>query len=291
MFLGLGISAGFLVTLHAQENNGYKTNDFTVQFGAVFSGTYEAQLQDLRKLAAESTLLQRDFSTFKRTGYNFNNNTFFSAGLGFVQKKKENSYAINPVYRVGFSYLKQNIIAGEFSEELRFAQDTLRSANSNVVVYLDSVRWKNYQAVFGNEQMRLELAVQFRTNPKLRWSFYTGAALSLGYAINTFTTITYLESNGVSAKQGNANLIPGSNYSNFSSDLERETIQGKNAFSASVSLPLGVDFRIGKKRELWQKAHLLFELRPALNFQQVSGFKNITNTMAINTFGFKYDVF
>jgi hypothetical protein len=38
----------------------------------------------------------------------------------------------------------------------------------------------------------------------------------------------------------------------------------KKKFACAAYVPLGVDFRIGKKRAFWKRTHLFYELRPSV---------------------------
>jgi len=50
---------------------------------------------------------------------------------------------------------------------------------------------------------------------------------------------------------------------------------------------LGIDFRIGKKREFWKRTHLFYELRPGINVTSIPELRPITNASVQHGIGLR----
>ncbi|HPS71758.1 MAG TPA: hypothetical protein PLM70_05865 [Bacteroidales bacterium] len=76
-------------------------------------------------------------------------------------------------------------------------------------------------------------------------------------------------------------------YDNYDGTSESEMINNNNNFGFSAYIPLGVDFRIGKKRDFWKRIHLFYELRPNINVTYIPNLRSITNTSINHGIGCK----
>jgi hypothetical protein len=133
---------------------------------------------------------------------------------------------------------------------------------------------------YSAQQLRLESSVIIRTNPAKRWSIYAGAGMSFGVSYKAETYINYFAYSSNSAY--NANYDYASNVQSSS-----EHFRNKMSISTSLFVPMGIDFRIGKKREFWKRLHLYYEMKPSLTVTSIPELRTSTQVNMINTLGLK----
>lgn len=254
-------------------------NDVYVQVGLLSEFNKNGTLSDFKTLAPQSTLLNNDFTTYTQSnGSVLTSNAGFSymLGLQFRDREKTN-YKSNPLLRLGVSYFGGTTLDGNLYKQERKHYDTLFSKQSGKEYYLDSVTTTNYSMSYRSQQIRFDGSLIFRTNPSARWSFYSGMGITIGASINAQTDVFY-------SKYTSGN---GSSYSFAGSSYKFETYRNKNNIGFSGYIPMGIDFRIGKKREFWKMTHLFYELRTGINMTSISELRTITNGGIQNGLGVK----
>jgi hypothetical protein len=215
------------------------------------------------------------------------NNTMFSVLLGFqFSDNEKTSYKSNPSLRLGISYFNGTTLAGNFYREDRKPYDTLASTNSGQMAYIDSIFSQNYFMIYSSEQLRFDGSFIFRTNPEARWSLFAGIGATIGLSINANTEILYNKSDRTETRLANGNNY--SSYGNFSSNIYKsETFINNTVLGASTYIPMGIDFRIGKKKEFWKMTHLFYELRPNFNYSSIPELGSLTNAFIQHGLGLR----
>ncbi len=276
----------FLNALGQEETVTVKSmsiNDVYIQTGFFMEPSSNIDLDDFRALAPRSKLLENDLSDFSSPYdyYMMDGNMTFTVLLGFQFIDKEKKvYKANPLLRVGFSYSSGTYFAETIFKEDRKPYDTLVSTQTGETFYRDSVTDQYYNMYYQAEQLRLNCSLIYRTNPAARWSFYGGVGLSAGVSMNAYTTIYYDRSS----------FIDASSYSSSNSgygDYAQERFENKNNFGFSAFVPLGVDYRIGKKSEFLRMMHLFYELNPAINVTSIPELRTYTNAVFLQAFGLR----
>lgn len=246
--------------------------DVYVQTGLFTERNSNGTLADFKTLAPKSKLLDNNFTDYNtNSGMSMNSNTMFSVMLGIkFGDTKNKKYKPNPLLRLGISYFSGTSLTGYLYKETRKTYDTLTSSQTGQNIYLDSITSQSYGMNYSSQQLRFDGSVIFRTNPEARWSLYTGIGITAGLSINAKTEIYYSKN-----QYSNSNST---SYSSFGSgDYKSENFKQKNNFGASTFIPLGVDFRIGKKREFWKRTHLFYELRPSINITSIPELRTTIN--------------
>ncbi|MEN9700191.1 MAG: hypothetical protein RLZZ301_1389 [Bacteroidota bacterium] len=223
-----------------------------------FSGTETGTLAQFQSLAPQSSILQQDLSL-----YHFDN-AMRIGGMGGSSQSLQLGFktAAYPtaLLRIGLSnYSNANAyhLSGEYSES--FIVDTLTSSVSGQQTYIDSSSYHHIGATYGTQQLRLDAALLFRMRPEKRWSLQGGIGASLGYAYrNTIRVSSSVDPYSL----GGFDMFFTSSFFHWSG--QTETFASKGGLGASIYVPLGIDFRIGKKREFWTPIHLYAEMRPSL---------------------------
>ena len=206
-------------------------------------------------------------------------------GLQFNDKQKT-FYEGNPLLRVGISYISGTTLTGGLFDEVRKPYDTLTSSQTGQTVYIDSINTKNYSMSYTSEQLRLDGSLIFRTNPESRWSIFTGMGITAGVSFNANTNIYYNSNGKAEARYANGNSFSSYGYSS-SANIKTEKFRNKTNIGLSIYIPLGIDFRIGKKREFWKRTHLFYELRPGINVTSIPELRPITTASVQHGLGLR----
>lgn len=252
-------------------------HDFYIQTGMFLERNTNGTLTDFKTLAPKSVLLNSDFTGYSSSnGFSLTGNSMFSVMLGIqFSDKQKKAYKTNPLLRLGISYFSGTSLTSSLYKDERKPYDTLTSTQTGQTVYRDSITTKSYSMNHSSEQLRFDGSLIFRTNTEARWSLFTGIGITAGLSINANTDIDYITYSRIETRDQNGNTSPSSSSDNFK--IKTERYSSKNNFGLSAYIPMGVDFRIGKKREFWKRTHLFFELRPGINSTSIPELRTITN--------------
>ncbi|MEI8116780.1 MAG: hypothetical protein WCH03_04520 [Flavobacteriia bacterium] len=256
-----------LILSTAAFSQNLKISEIHISSGSGSMETQDGTLSDFAKLAPNSAILAMDLSQL--TPYN---NSYFN---GFRMNAGSNSTSLQLglqcakmpkiTFRVGLTHVSNfGMLSahGSFYESAPY--DTLTSSQTGQQTFIDSSHSKSYEMNYSNQQIRLDGALIFRMFPEKRWSLHTGLGASIGMSYRANTHINYWENSSVSYNyQGSGNYGSGTGTN--------ESFKNKNSLGASLYIPFGVDFCIGKKREFWMPFHLYVESRPSLNINSISG--------------------
>jgi hypothetical protein len=280
------------LTIFGQEEQTKTVNKISISEIYIQTGFFSERntigtLTDFKLLAPQSVLLNSDFTGYSSSnGFNLTSNTMFSVMLGIqFSDKQKTTYKKNPLLRLGVSYFSGTTLTGSLYKEDRKTYDTLTSTQTGQTVYVDSVTTKSSGMNYSSEQLRFDGSLIFRTNPEARWSLFTGIGITAGLSINANTEIYYSKSDRTETRFPSGNSS--SSYSSYGGDWKTEKFRNKNNFGLSTYIPMGIDFRIGKKREFWKQTHLFYELRPGINITSIPELRTVTNASVQHGLGLK----
>jgi hypothetical protein len=274
IFFMLGASASII----AQEEDALvksklKITDVYILPGGMMQNITSGTLADFQKLSPQSVLLRQSFAGYtSSSGLRTAGNAFISGAIGISSYNEKTKTISNPQIHLGFIYFSDNILSANYSSSERRRFDTLTSNQTGMYYYRDSIISKYYSMNYTTEQLRLDASVVYRTNYESRWSIFGGLGLEAGGSLNAATDVTYTETINIETSGGTvSNVFASTNSIN-------EHFKNKNSWSATVYLPLGIDYRIGKKREFFKRLHLYAELRPGLNYTEINeiGLQSLT---------------
>ena len=266
-----------------------KITEVYVQTGFVAHNKAVNTLDDFRKLAPQSTLLDSNFNGYSSHSNAFTNNVGFAfstlVGINFLNHQKTN-YNSNPQLRLGISYMSGISMSRSLRKEDTKPYDTLTSSQTGEIILIDSVSTNHFNMQYNNEQLRLHASLIFRTNPKARWSLYTGAGITAGMSFNAHTQIGFSHSNSTTVN--NSGNYYGDTYGSY--DQTTEDFINKNSFGFSAFIPLGVDWRVARKREFWKRLHLYCELGEQIDFSTVPELRTYTSSGITFSLGLRVTV-
>lgn len=278
----------------AQENNSkihrISFNDVTFQRGKCGGTTPYFSFNDFQLLNSSSALLSNNYDGFSIHQSTYHSNNFATLSLGIhFGKKEKTSYRNNPVIRVGVSYYNYSTIYNWLSTETHYVYANLTSNQSNLVVYVDSVYRKNLNMRYDFNQLCFNSSVLFRTSNQKRFSLYSGIGFSSGTSLNANSEINYNE-----GAYDEISFPPESGYYTQQSYPRRsyvddyEEFKNKNNFSYGVFVPIGVDFKMGKKNKILQLIHLTFEMNGSVNRIIIPELKTYHVKTLAGSFGLKF---
>jgi hypothetical protein len=177
--------------------------------------------------------------------------------------------------------------SGNLFKEERKPYDTLISTQTGDAYYVDSVDAKNLNMSYTADQLRLDGSLIFRTDPAARWSLHAGIGLSAGMSMNAQTEILYMHK-----KYTEMQFVEFSNGDGFydTDNFESENFRNKPSFGFSAYVPMGIDFRMGNKREFWKHTHLFYEMGPGVNVTVIPEMRTLTNMSLRHGFGLRVSI-
>jgi hypothetical protein len=248
----LGLSS---VVMAQESESKWKFTETSVMTGMGVQMSPVFEQLDITKWSSNDPWITQNFAGYQQfSGLNRTTGSQFSAYVGFRKESR-----LNPLIRAGISYKRLNSQVFGRYQELRGPYDTLVSSQTGQQYYVDTIRMRSVSAFWGADVLALDGSFMLQTDLTRRWSFYGGIGLKAGILFNQELQLTRMETFNET----------GLTYE-MEVELEQRNYRMATGFSGTVYLPLGIDFRVGKKRPLWQQVHLVYELRPSLSFQRMS---------------------
>ncbi len=266
VFYRLAVAATCILPFLNISNLSAQLSELSIYPGVYNSYSETAGADDFLKLAPQSVLLQDDLSGYQLSsfGSSYGNNSFaLSVGMPLRKKNPENEKS-RAILRLGFTYFNVSGLSANYQKQSAIRFDTLVSSQNGQLSFVDSILSQSYSMNYNAKQLRLDASVIIRWNEAARWSLYGGAGISAGVSLNASTNIAYYEYNSIGVRFPQGGVSTTYPPSLEGQDKSRsETFRNKTNFGAMLYVPLGVDFRLGNKREFWKLLHLFYELRPS----------------------------
>tara|TARA_R110000737_G_scaffold193924_1_gene215154 strand:+ start:17094 stop:17990 length:897 start_codon:yes stop_codon:yes gene_type:complete len=190
-------------------------------------------------------------------------------GAEFKFKNGLGDKDINLSYRTDFQHKKDG------GSQLKYAKGNTVYIDSSFVPSLNSTVWRDsiyldiYDSQISQESFLWNNSVLLRFAENKRWSFYTG--IQLGLQFNFSRQVTILESN-YAELDTYVNTVRETNRSINTSDIPEGPFSQRkykldNTIAYNVSVPVGVDLRIGDNR-FWKHIHPYAEATIGLSAQK-----------------------
>jgi hypothetical protein len=268
-----------------------KLSTLSLQTGLFVESNTSATIEEFRKMAPASDILKSDLSEFMNSPSNrFYGFVMNSMQAGFLFRDKNNkSYKTNRQLNIGITFLRSSPVSNAYTKLSELRYDTLTSASSGEVVFLDSLITQIYDMNYSSAQGRIDLSYTFNSNAEQRLVLSGGFGITAGFSINSRTNVTYARM---------ARTRQQDQYGNISEELigdnsfqsENEIINSAKSFASSLYLPLALSFRLGEKDNYWRKMHVFFEVRPGVNFSFIPSIRTIANGCTQAGIGIKWKV-
>jgi hypothetical protein len=216
-------------------------------------------------------------------GYTLNENNYglYSDIISFNLGIKTTSQPKN-TFKIGLTYMGNLTTSGYAYKTDMHRIDTFTSSQTGQQIFVDSSSNKTINPNYTTSQLQLDLGVRFQTNSKYRLVLFT--AMDLGVA-STFNANTIIYNSTSSSYK---NILLNSTFSSYQfGTVTDQTYENKNGYALSAAIPLGIDYRMGKRSNFWKHLHLFGEIKPGLIYRSIPEIKNYTTAFVQSTIGFK----
>lgn len=138
----------------------------------------------------------------------------------------------------------------------------MTSSATGLSYLVDSINSKTYSLDYYNDIITLDGVFTIGSNTEKTWSVYGGLAFSLGVVYNASVDIFYTEEIDYSYEIPLSTSLTNQGL-NFQNESYREDAPSLNM---NFSLPLGLNLRLSKSREIWKDFAAILEFRPTLTY-------------------------
>lgn len=204
-------------------------------------------------------------------------------------KKNEDERNMNRLIRAGISAQGVSASIYNTSSSMTTRVDTLVSSSTgNIYGFVDSIRQNFTYGSYNSTAVKADFAYLGYTDISKRISFYSGIGASFGITIAPRTQVQSHAWNSERITDTTGNFISSQSFSN-GFDVNRESYRNKMGYLATAYVPLGIDFRLGKKNEFMKQMHLFFELRPTVSALNIPEIRTFVYPSLQNSIGVKFE--
>ncbi|MDO9186080.1 MAG: hypothetical protein Q7W13_08720 [Bacteroidia bacterium] len=263
-----------------------KVVDAAIAPGMTFHVSPLGSFSDFQQINPKSVLLSENMDGYTiSNGFMASAGPTFNANLGFnIANNAKTEYKSNTQLRIGITFSEISM-SNNLSKTDRKRFDTLTSSQTGQMVFSDSVTYSSYTMNYKTQQLRIDVSIIYRTNPAARWSVFGGIGIEAGESIMAYTDINYSEYSTVTP----ANSTSGTSYSS-NTPYRSEQIINKNTYGYAAYLPMGLDFRIGNKREFFKQLHVFYEARPFVNYTYIPELGSINSVGIKSALGLRVTI-
>ena len=290
LLLVLAFASSAIVTAQEVKHPKYKISQFQLSFGGDRSLTpLNINQNEFNVLAPGAQIPANSMPYTTQFGWDA---PTLNINVAFHPLKKNGmagEYNKNRTLRTGIS--AQGISASIYNTSNSFTTriDTLvSSANNSIYGFVDSIHRDFTYSSYLSTAVKLDFAYLASTDITKRMTFYSGVGLNFGITIASRTEIHSHSWDSEQITDTNDNYISTQSVYN-SSNVNRQVYQNKMGYMAAMYVPIGVDFRLGKKNEVMKKMHLFFELRPTVSVLRIPETKTYVYPSMQNCVGLKFE--
>lgn len=254
-------------TAFSQNQPSNSTNEkltwshFSFEAGQLFQFSRNFGLEQVQDLDA-SFGTPTDFSKYTNQqsfGY-FNRFSGSTVSLNwhFTKEKEKRTW----VWTVGAQFQSMGIGNANYSFQERFAYDTLTSSQTGETYAVDSVHTTSYSMYASSSLLLLNSSLQLQRKFGSRMTLNHGVGIGVGTSVRDHYFKTESAYGHIQSpfQQDNSFYYNGNDYtsSSVSRSGETQTVQ--------VTIPVGFDLVLGKKRPFFKNTLLMFNVQPGLQW-------------------------
>jgi hypothetical protein len=172
----------------------------------------------------------------------------YSKKLGGYNKQRE--------FDIGLTYSGSNLKDKNSNKFTSTPGDTF--SHNSAIYQTDTI--KRTHQVYRQEASVLGISAQYlyKTNPDKRVSLFTGYGLNIGYALTSRIYKKYSTDSVLVVSPYNV-LASANDFSNgeqIGSEVQKTSGNAQPTFLTSVFIPVGINFRLSKTKEIWNQMNL-----------------------------------
>ncbi len=258
--------------------NSIVIKELNIQLGTPFLWRNKVSAKDFASVYPQSLLLKNNFFGFKVSDniYGVNAPKLAIQMCVKFRQKDRNEYR-RPTLRIGFAGVNGDVFSSRLSKTNIYPYDTIISQRTGAKIALDSQEFTAYNMQYQSTNFLLDLALIYRGNELKRWSYFCGVGFAAGISVNA---------TGVIQKEQSAYIQSPFQSNRYSTIItEQEKFNGPKNALAYAYIPLGIDFKLSRRENFFNKIHLFYEVEPSLVFIQIDGFGKFSNLQVINAIG------
>ena len=241
----------------------------SLQAGNCVEQTPAIGIIDYKSMAPGSVLLKEIHSEYRSYRLGLHSKRMTSVMLGMrIPHRKEAPAKYNMVIRLGITRF-----SGLNMSNYYVWRDTTLATSSNQTAetpYVDTLYGEDFFIQLMAKQIRLDVSFIFETNSASNINASIGLGINGGISNVSFITISY--------NRGNAVYVPtftgGYTYYDHINH-EWEMVRTKRNTGYSAYIPIRIEFRLGKKKEIERNLHIFYESRLMANANVYTGLGTI----------------
>lgn len=247
--------------------------------------------EDFSKLAPNTNLYSSSSIEDIRMGQVFSwNATSLKIQLGWRPSSKDGQGKNqHRAWRTGLTAYGFQTNLYSTIKESQFRIDTLyQSSNGLIYGFVDSTERSYSNGYYKATTIKLDLSHIWSTGLDSRINLFAGLGVNAGLNLAPRTEILNNRWRSTSVVDMQGTIISSSGSYDSNVDLEREIFHNKMGWAMSAYIPMGIDFRVGQKREYLRNLHLFSEIRPTLNYVHVPETRGYLFPTIQSTLGLKW---
>lgn len=263
-------------------------------YGAFVTREQRVGLSEWHGLLPGSTLLQRDLSGLTGglwdygpwsngygTGRNGTGCSYLAIGLNPTRQTLDHGFEQR--LRVGFGFLGEESLYGNWGRTLTGVYDTLVSQQTGQMTFLDSSWTEGYTASAYRSRIAADLSYLIRRVSTSRWSWQAGIGIQVGVALSGQVELTHYTRR---YRDHSGNRYDSSEYT----VLDQESLRFGSSLFVSTYALLGLDYRLGRTNPFWSQLHLFAEARPMMTLSSLPGSAARFEPASQHLFGVRIDL-
>ncbi|HLG02882.1 MAG TPA: hypothetical protein VI731_04765 [Bacteroidia bacterium] len=272
-------------------------HSFELYGGSIMVGYTPLTLDEFKKVAPASALVQSDFSGYKSStslsyGSSLDINTLFGARVAFKHlNKKKSAYSASTMFFVGANFSSIGFNGPYYFREKRSRHDTLVTGN-NETYYVDSIARDNYDFSWYASSVSLEVGQIFHTKENRLVNCWFGYGLNAGAVVGGYTYAEYSHNSMEVLTTFNPDSVTymanGYGYSNTNSNYTHEQVSTPVVMNFRAFFPMGIALRFSRKDRLASQFAFYFQSQFGVALQKVPGIGMRSSTFASFETGFRF---
>lgn len=253
------------VLITAQKNQ-WRISDIYFSVGRQKEYNASFTLQDFQTSFPNSEILAKNYETldFPLTKKLFPLDYPTTSGLLSFQIGLKSRRFKNGIFRIGARNISNSIQFSTYGGTSKVAAYDTIFVDGNTF-YITIMKNKLLEIQTSCNKFFFDFSYIHSLPEERLMRIYAGFGLLAGLSYNSRFYTIYSEGNSVVSSSSPPNYY----IKNF------ENIKTKNKFISTLYVPIGFDFRLGKKSDFWKLIHLFAEIRPAITIQNVSRNKTV----------------
>jgi hypothetical protein len=287
--------SSFALQAQESEKSGLNLKISSIELSkfGYFGGDHNIGFADMHKLINTKQNTIPNLSSFNSSSSGLANKYkgFNLAATFDLKKGNKAAFWGNPSLRTGFSFHESQFNLMQYYKDELFNSDTLfyTEQGSTNFIAIDSLSSTKHDFMMQSNRFRVHASLLFRTNQSNRLSFYSGIGLAFGVSLNSSLN-HYITTTGGYRNRDHNDFNSQWLLDQIGKDKNTSSFQAYRAKSISdliISLPIGIDFRIGQHNPIMKQVYLFGEVSPVISCTKYAGISGIWNIGYSGAYGIR----